>query len=85
MEAIHNLPKNTKWESIKPKAQAFNSGPVAMETMPNEGKGKGKGKGKNKGPPVPDGKGKGGKGKGKGRKNAATLPGVKPLKGTKLR
>ena len=26
MEAIHKLPKNTKWESTKPKAQAINTG-----------------------------------------------------------
>ena len=25
MEAIHKLPKNTKWESTKPKAQAINT------------------------------------------------------------
>ena len=63
MEAIHKLPKNTKWESTKPKAQAINTG----DSIPNKGKGKGKGKGKNKGPPLPNDKGKGGKGKGKGK------------------
>ena len=31
MEAIHKLPKNTKWESTKPKAQATNTGPGAAE------------------------------------------------------
>ena len=62
MEAIHKLPKNTKWESTKPKAQAINTGTSNGESIPN--KGKGKGKGKKKGPPLPDGKGKGGKGKG---------------------
>ena len=64
MEAIHKLPKNTKWKSTKPKAQAINTGPGTAELVPS--KGKGKGKGKNKGPPLPDGKGKGGKGKRKG-------------------
>ena len=67
MEAIHKLPKNTKWEGVKPKAQAINTFAGATETLPNKGKRKGKGKGKNKGPPLPDGKGKGGKGKGKGK------------------
>ena len=52
MEAIHKLPKNTKWESTKPKAQAINTGPGAVEPVPNKGKGKGKGKGKNKAPPL---------------------------------
>ena len=72
MEAIHKLPKNIKWESTKPKAQAINNGPGAVEQVPNKGKGKGKGKGKNKGPPLPDGKGKGGKGKGKGKSQSTS-------------
>ena len=67
MEAIHKLPKNTKWESTKPKAQAINTSSNGVDSTPNKGKGKGKGKGKNKGPPLPNGKGKGGKGKGKGK------------------
>ena len=70
MEAIHKLPKNTKWESTKPKAQAINTGPGNAESVPN--KGKGKGKGKKKGPPLPDGKGKGGKGKGKGKSQSTS-------------
>ena len=74
MEAIHKLPKNTKWEGIKPKAQAINTGTSAHETLPNKGKGKGKGKGKNKGPPLPDGKGKGGKAKGKGKSQSKSKP-----------
>ena len=72
MEAIHKLPKNTKWESTKPKAQAINTGPGAGDSVPNEGKGKGKGKGKNKGTPLPNGKGKGGKGKGKGKSQSTS-------------
>ena len=48
MEAIHKLPKNTKWESTKPKAQAINTGSGGGDSIPNKGKGKGKGKGKNK-------------------------------------
>ena len=67
MEAIHKLPKNTKWESTKPKAQAINTISNGADPTPNKGKGKGKGKGKNKGPPLPNGKGKGGKGKGRGK------------------
>ena len=72
MEAIHKLPKNTKWESIKPKAQAINTSSSGADSTPNKGKGKGKGKGKNKGPPLPNGKGKGGKGKGKGKSQPAS-------------
>ena len=49
MEAIHKLPKNTKWETTKPKAQPINTGLGAVESAPNKGKGKGKGKGKSKG------------------------------------
>ena len=98
MEAIHKLPKNTKWESTKPKAQAINTGSGGGESIPNKGKGKGKGKGKNKGPPLPNGKGKGGKGKGKGKsqpisksstlapegkgQNKGSTPGGKPSGGT---
>ena len=67
MEAIHKLPKNVKWESTKPKAQAINTTSGAGDSIPNEGKGKAKGKAKNKGPPLPTEKGKGGKGKGKGK------------------
>ena len=67
MEAIHKLPKNVKWESTKPKAQAINTTSGAGDSIPNKGKGKGKGKAKNKGPPLPTEKGKGGKGKGKGK------------------
>ena len=77
MEAIHKLPKNTKWESTKPKAQAINTNSNGVDSTPNKGKGKGKGKGKNKGPPLPNGKGKGGKGKGKGKsqsKSKASTP-----------
>ena len=77
MEAIHKLPKNTKWESIKPKAQAINTNSSGVDSTPNKGKGKGKEKGKNKGPPLPNGKGKGGKGKGKGKsqsKSKASTP-----------
>ena len=77
MEAIHKLPKNTKWESTKPKAQAINTNSSGVDSTPNKGKGKGKGKGKNKGPPLPNGKGKGGKGKGKGKsqsKSKASTP-----------
>ena len=77
MEAIHKLPKNTKWESTKPKAQAINTSSNGADSTPNKGKGKGKGKGKNKGPPLPNGKGKGGKGKGKGKtqsKSKASTP-----------
>ena len=77
MEAIHKLPKNTKWESTKPKAQAINTNSNSVDSTPNKGKGKGKGKGKNKGPPLPNGKGKGGKGKGKGKsqsKSKASTP-----------
>ena len=72
MEAIHKLPKNTKWESTKPKAQAINTGTGNGESGPR--KGKGKGKGKKKGPPIPDGKGKGGKGKGKGKSQSTSKP-----------
>ena len=72
MEAIHKLPKNTKWESTKPKAQAINTSSSGVDSTPNKGKGKGKGKGKNKGPPLPNGKGKGGKGKGKGKSQPAS-------------
>ena len=72
MEAIHKLPKNTKWESTKPKAQAINTGSGGGDSIPNKGKGKGKGKGKNKGPPLPNGKGKGGKGKGKGKSQSTS-------------
>ena len=32
MEAIHKLPKNTKWESTKPNAQAINTSPGAGES-----------------------------------------------------
>ena len=35
MEAIHKLPKNTKWESTKPKAQAINTGTGKGESGPN--------------------------------------------------
>ena len=82
MEAIHKLPKNTKWESTKPKAQAINTSSSGGDSTPNKGKGKGKGKGKNKGPPLPNGKGKGGKGKGKGKsqptsKSSTPAPGGK--------
>ena len=72
MEAIHKLPKNTKWESTKPKAQAINTNSNGVDSTPNKGKGKGKGKGKNKGPPLPNGKGKGGKGKGKGKSQSTS-------------
>ena len=72
MEAIHKLPKNTKWESNKPKAQAINTTSSGGDPTPNKGKGKGKGKGKNKGPPLPTGKGKGGKGKGKGKNQSSS-------------
>ena len=77
MEAIHKLPKNTKWESTKPKAQAINTSSSGVDSTPNKGKGKGKGKGKTKAPPLPAGKGKGGKGKGKGKtqsKSKASTP-----------
>ena len=77
MEAIHKLPKNTKWESTKPKAQAINTSSSGVDSTPNKGKGKGKGKGKTKAPPLPNGKGKGGKGKGKGKtqsKSKASTP-----------
>ena len=73
VEAIHKVPKNTKWESIKPKAQAINTGSTG-DSIPNKGKGKGKGKGKSKGPPLPNGKGKGGKGKGKGKSQSTSKP-----------
>ena len=77
MEAIHKLPKNTKWESTKPKAQAINTSSGGVDSTSNKGKGKGKGKGKTKAPPLPNGKGKGGKGKGKGKtqsKSKASTP-----------
>ena len=80
-EAIHKLPKNTKWESTKPKAQAINTGSGGSDSIPNEGKGKGKGKGKNKGPPLPDGKGKGGKGKGNGRSQPTSKSSTPAQKG----
>ena len=72
MEAIHKLPKNTKWESTKPKAQAINTGTGKGEFGPN--KGKRKGKGKKKGPPLPEGKGNKGRGKGKGKPQSSSKP-----------
>ena len=70
MEVMHRLPKQLKWDSSKPKVQAFTSGEESAtgSQKKDKGKGKGKGKGKPKGPPLPDkGKGKGGKGKGKNK------------------
>ena len=72
MEAIHKLPKNTKWESTKPKAQAINTGTGKGVSGPN--KEKGKGKGKKKGPLLPEGKGNKGKGKGKGKSQSSSKP-----------
>ena len=81
MEAIHKLPKTIKWESTKPKAQAINTVPGAVEQPSNKRKNKGKGKGKSKGPPLPDGKGKGGKGKGKGKSQSTSKASTPPPDG----